>query len=461
MAWVAWQLFHSSLCLLRLRRCFWLWRRQKAWRSEGGVVKQVIASWRQRASLATAALPLRAWHGLLCRRRRWRPFGACLLDRWRSATFEARGMKRKGLAAWKRSLQLARRCRLRKALTAWHFVQMLRRQRLQLAEAVHRSWASAVDARKSFAIRMRHFWRCCERSLVLAAEANARVAARCLSAWRRRARRRRRHAAGLQAIRLQPLRRAFRGLHAACRFQGRQRQLVQVLNNLTHLAAGQLRCAFARLCVPGRVAARARDVALARQSLAWEVLVENISTSQRHKAGLFRLQQLMLLRGFLALLAGPRRARDQAAERESRVEGLRHRSLERLALVFLLAWNRAAKRSCLSDYLLRWRRSAAISRTCRSDEGAAEVWRRWACRAVQGRRRFLSAASFAHRRALQRAFGHWAVAKHCGCLRRWALQVPRYCAATLTQRQAADIEAPNSTALWHSALRVARLSVSA
>lgn len=370
-------------------------------------------------------------------------------------------MKRKGLAAWKRSLQLARRCRLRKALTAWHFVQMLRRQRLQLAEAVHRSWASAVDARKSFAIRMRHFWRCCERSLVLAAEANARVAARCLSAWRRRARRRRRHAAGLQAIRLQPLRRAFRGLHAACRFQGRQRQLVQVLNNLTHLAAGQLRCAFARLCVPGRVAARARDVALARQSLAWEVLVENISTSQRHKAGLFRLQQLMLLRGFLALLAGPRRARDQAAERESRVEGLRHRSLERLALVFLLAWNRAAKRSCLSDYLLRWRRSAAISRTCRSDEGAAEVWRRWACRAVQGRRRFLSAASFAHRRALQRAFGHWAVAKHCGCLRRWALQVPRYCAATLTQRQAADIEAPNSTALWHSALRVARLSVSA
>ncbi|OLP90471.1 hypothetical protein AK812_SmicGene27947 [Symbiodinium microadriaticum] len=255
MAWVAWQLFHSSLCLLRLRRCFWLWRRQKAWRSEGGVVKQVIASWRQRASLATAALPLRAWHGLLCRRRRWRPFGACLLDRWRSATFEARGMKRKGLAAWKRSLQLARRCRLRKALTAWHFVQMLRRQRLQLAEAVHRSWASAVDARKSFAIRMRHFWRCCERSLVLAAEANARVAARCLSAWRRRARRRRRHAAGLQAIRLQPLRRAFRGLHAACRFQGRQRQLVQVLNNLTHLAAGQLRCAFAR---PGVLKKRAQ-----------------------------------------------------------------------------------------------------------------------------------------------------------------------------------------------------------
>ncbi|CAE7531696.1 ALKBH7 [Symbiodinium sp. CCMP2456] len=392
MAWVAWQLFHSSLCLLRLRRCFWLWRRQKAWRSEGGVVKQVVASWRQRASLATATLPLRAWHGLLCRRRRWRPFGAGLLQRWRSATFEARGLKRKVLAAWKRSLQLARRCRLRKALTAWHFAQMQRRQRLQLAEAVLCSWANAVDARKSFAVRMRHFWRCCERSLVLAAEANARVAARCLSAWRHRSLRRsercRRHAAALQAIRLQPLRRAFRGLHAACRYQGQQRQLVQVLNNLTQLAAGHLRCAFARLCVPGRVAARVRDVALARQSLAWEVLVENISTSQRHKAGLFRLQQLMLLRGFLALLAGPRRARHQAAERESRVEGLRHRSLERLALLFLLAWNRAAKRSCLSDYLLRWRRSAAISRACRSDEDFAgaprEVWRRWACRAVQG-----------------------------------------------------------------------------
>jgi len=340
---------------------------------------------------------------------------------------------------------------------------------------VLRSWGAAVDARKSFAIRMRHFWRCCERSLVLAAEANARVAARCLRAWRqrtlRRAERRRRHAAWLQAIRLQPLRRAFRGLHAACRYQGRQRQLVQVLNKLTQLAAGQLRYAFARLCIPGRVAARERDMALARKSLAWEVLVENISTSQRHKAGLLRLQRLMLLRGFLALLAGPRRARDQAAERESRVEGLRCRSLERLALLFLLAWNRAARRSCLSDYLLRWRRSAAISRTAlRSGEGlvgssskvsaarAAEVWRRWACRALQGRRRLQSAAAFAHRRALQRTFGHWAVGKHCGSLRRWALQVPRYCAATLTQRQAGDIEAPNSTALWHNALRVARLS---
>ena len=27
-------------------------------------------------SLAKAVVPLRAWHGLLCRRRRWRPFGA-------------------------------------------------------------------------------------------------------------------------------------------------------------------------------------------------------------------------------------------------------------------------------------------------------------------------------------------------------------------------------------------------
>eukprot|EP00913_Durusdinium_trenchii_P003402 g3150.t1 len=122
----------------------------------------------------------------------------------------------------------------------------------------------------------------------------------------------------------------------------------------------------------------------------------------------------------------------QVELQSQRLAAVRGRTRFQLGTIFLQSWREAARRSCLSEWMLRWRCAAARQRSQPGEpsEGARDLME-------GGRtpRRHELEQAFSTKRLLQRALGHWAMSIHCGQLRGWSMKVPRLSAL---RRSAAD-----------------------
>jgi len=338
-----------------------------------------------------------------------------------------------------------------------------------VAEALN-TWCAAVEAMRKFNDDMKRFWWCCERSNVMAAEALAKVAAWTFCTWKsyslQQVLRRSKVTAAVQAARLWPLRAAFRAFQTAHGHSVRERLLVGVAIALQESCNRPV----ARAMSQWRIrcfALRARELRTrgrgSRALLGWANLLQR---RKNIEAGLMLLHHNTLSMGFLAMLHSARcRSKHRVEERHLVItaEGLLRVRLRCSAQLFMQSWRSAARRSLLAQWMLRWRRSVAVSRRSKRWQCRRPLvrWQKWAVKARGLRHRSSLACSYAARRLLARVLGHWTLSKHCGQLRTPVLQVPpvlqsAWCSRSFpipADRQSSQVR-PDGLALWAAAVRV-------
>lgn len=476
-----WQLHTSAASTRKLRRRLHWWRcaarTQSVLREYSGLA---ICEWQgfvQQCHRQRVVCAWRRWSCLTACQARHRCLQGDIFRYWQRALLIARrALLRRSHGLWKRlarlaaqercllllalgglseQAQLTRQARLRLAMTSWRTSRALARADGALAAAVLDRWRAAIEDRKKLEDELSHFWWCCERSNVLAAERLAGTGALVFREWASRARQqlahRRRCGAAVQAARTWPMRAAFAAFREALAARGQRRHAAQ-------LAAGLQRC----LARPLRAAMTGwrdgRDDLLAtdwqrhramRASLkAWQFIPV---LRKRFQAAALILHQMPLSWGFAKL------ARARGCSKASLGAG-GEGGLTRLRVLgaeLLRGWRAAARKSLLSHWLLRWRAGTAVTLgslriSCRGP------LRRWHARATElrtMRKREFLARRYAARRFLQRVLGSWAMSKHSGQLR----DSPLLAAPVLQSSWCSTMRGtrPDGLALWSSALRVA------
>eukprot|EP00930_Biecheleria_cincta_P044112 TRINITY_DN3026_c0_g1_i2.p1 TRINITY_DN3026_c0_g1~~TRINITY_DN3026_c0_g1_i2.p1 ORF type:complete len:2720 (+),score=403.04 TRINITY_DN3026_c0_g1_i2:343-8160(+) len=455
-----WQLHTSAASAHKFRQWLHWWR----------CVVRMRSVWRDCVGLA-----IYEWQGFLrhCQQqrlvgawRRWSCFKACearhrrlqgdVFCYWQRALLVARrALLRRSHGLWRQSARLAaqerclllftvgvlfervqatRQARLRLATTSWRASRALLRADRALAAAVFECWRASVEDRKTMEDELRHFWWCCERSNVLAAERLALACALAFRSWascvRQQLARRRRCEVAVQAARIWPLRTAFAAFRAGLAALGKQRHAAL-------LAAGLQRCLWRGGCDLQRALDWQRHKAVRVSLQAWQFL---LATRKRFQAAILILHQMPLAWGFARLL---------------RTRGSAQSQLQVLGGELLRSWRTAARKSLLSHWLLRWRAGTAVTLGSRR-LSCRRPLQRWHARAAGlrvMREREVLARRYAARRLLQRVLGTWAMSKHCGQLR----VSPLLAAPVLQSSWCNNVRRtrPDGLALWSSALRVA------
>lgn len=372
-AWVQWQLLCAASARRRARVILRLWCNESHRQHQG---KALLGAWRVVVSLSRLPYLFHAWRAVLLSRRLSRSSVSFVLGWWLSSARQAKSLKRFAFRALLMVHQNRRHRFLYSVFTSWRAYQSSSRRDQRLELLVLKSWASVHDARIQQTKAMCRFADCCERSMVIAAEASARSAAKVFHAWRcfcqRCLVRRRCATTALQVAQQQPLRKAFDCFQSCVHEQRLYRQRFGPLAQ--HLASFCKR----------------------RLSSTWSRWRQHTKCSHLHRTGRLRMMTRTL-----------KVWRERNVHRKSlkaAVKGIAARRNHRLSSSYLQNWYSAARKCRLSDWMLRWRCAVASSQTQQAD----------------------LAKAFFRKRLLQRAFGHWEMSLHCGQLRKWSLKVPRF-----------------------------------
>lgn len=372
-AWVQWQLLSAAAARRRARVILRLWCSESHRQHQG---KALLGAWRVVVSLSRLPYLFHAWRAVLLSRRLSRSSLRFVLGWWLSSARQAKSLKRFAFRALLMVHHKRRHHFLYSVFTSWRAFQSSSRRDQRLELLVLKSWASVHNARIQQTKAMRRFADCCERSMVMAAEASARSAAKIFHTWRCFCQRcllqRRCATTALQLAQQQPLRKAFDCFRSCLHEQRLYRQ---------HF--GPLAQHLASFCER-------------RLSSTWSRWRQHTKCAHLHRSGRLRMMTRTL-----------KVWRERNVHRKSlkaAVKGIAARRKRRLSSSYLLNWYSAARKCCLSDWMLRWRCAVASSQTQQAD----------------------LAKTFFRKRLLQRAFGHWEMSLHCGQLRRWSLKVPRF-----------------------------------
>ncbi|CAK9076193.1 unnamed protein product [Durusdinium trenchii] len=393
--WQRWQLLPRMSAARALSLCFGAWRsctqevkaeRQRCKSFTRSIRRQLFRAWHLHSCRGKVrAQFLRYQHGLLLR-----VCSAWQLhfhQRRRAAVLCSQRMRREAAKTW----FAWQECRASEHLFVDKIARMLQPLIVRLSSLHHRrqqrlalrAWRlGLVQAKVERSKQIKDclsLWRLGIRNgKVMSAELAGRLVAHVLGGWRSycqiQVAHRRRCAKALQAAQSWPLRAAFDRFWRAIQQQRRELLRLDFLEQLARALHVRLSSAVVRWLQHSRCKKLQRACELRAIANVWKVWRQEV---------LLRYSQVEL--------------------QSQRLAAVRGRTRFQLGTIFLQSWREAARRSCLSEWMLRWRCAAARQRSQRHELEQA----------------------FSTKRLLQRALGHWAMSIHCGQLRGWSMKVPR------------------------------------